>query len=104
MGANGRARCILAGKTVAVPRTDLVTFGFSCKSLSTMNSSTRTTLADKGSTSGSTFWGGVQVIAATKPKIVIIENAMGLLGAWGLSHLHRDSGREYVPRMPCFRG
>ena len=64
---------------------DLLVFGSSCKSLSLMNSNRRSLLdmdaSDPAASSGSTLHGCFSYIERHLPKIIIMENVTGLLGA-----------------------
>ena len=77
-------RCVRHSKKCPVKSTDVFTCGFSCKSLSKMNSSTmdKHTLLGKilsNTSSASTFRGTMKYIVKHKPKIVILENVDAVL-------------------------
>jgi len=67
----------------ALPAVDLLVAGFSCKSLSSANNSKRTLedvdYTDHRCSSGNTAHALMQVIRATKPPVVLLENVAGLL-------------------------
>ena len=66
-----------------LPAVDLLVTGFSCKSLSSANNSKRTLedvdYKDHRCSSGNTAHALMQVIRATKPQVVLLENVAGLL-------------------------
>lgn len=67
----------------ALPAVDLLVAGFSCKSLSSANNSKRTLeqvdYKDHRCSSGNTAHALMQVIRATKPQVVLLENVVGLI-------------------------
>ena len=79
----------------ALPAVDLLVAGFSCKSLSSANNSKRTLedvdYNDHRCSSGNTAHALMQVIRATKPQVVLLENVAGLL-----SKIPNATGRRNV--------
>jgi site-specific DNA-cytosine methylase len=67
--------------TASIPAVDLLIFGSSCKSLSSLNSNRRSLHVTGNAlcTSGNTFAGCMTYVEACKPRIVIFENVLGLL-------------------------
>ena len=83
---NDSAWCILSGRDVLVPRSDVAFIGFSCKSASSLNIA-RSTLCeylaqadlDRAGSTGSTLKGLLGYLWRHRPALVFLENVAGIL-------------------------
>lgn len=76
-----RARCLIAGQHRAVPGTNVIFMGFSCKDVSHMNiysAMSKDCIKQKSLRTGSTLSGGMQYIRRHRPKLVFLENVAAL--------------------------
>jgi site-specific DNA-cytosine methylase len=81
----------ISGTEVRIPRVHAVVAGLSCKTLSTLNNSTRLTgniLSDQVGCTGRTFAGLLGYVKRHLPPLVILENVRGLVkGARGRQNI-----------------
>ena len=100
----------ISGAEVRIPRVHAVVAGLSCKTLSTLNNSTRSTgniLSDQVGCTGRTFAGMFGYVKRHLPPLVILENVRGLVkgtrGRQNIAWLENFAKRlGYVLIYQCF--